>query len=204
MALSEERTPVLENAEFAAPRESLAKKVWGVGVRHVVFMALGAALYAGLSYVTNSLQLPGASNVAIRPGIVIPLFFGSVFGPWVGLFTGLVGNSINDTLTGGIYWNWELGIGLIGFIPGLALYFTRGRYNTVRRIVLAEVFSVIGMVVGLGFASISDIWVAKLTFTAAITTEFIPALLPDLVLGLILLPILLVAYNAALGRTGRS
>jgi len=167
-------------------------------------MALGAALYAGLSYVTNSLQLPGASNVAIRPAIVIPLFFGSVFGPWVGLFTGLVGNSINDTLTGGIYWNWEIGIGLVGFIPGLVMYFTRGRYNTLRRIVLAEIFTVLGIIVGIGFASLTDIWASKMTFVAVITTEFIPSGLSDLVLGLILLPILLVAYNAALGRTGRS
>ena len=199
MALAEEKSSGIE-----APRESLAKKIWGIGVRHVVFMALGAALYAGLSYVTNSLQLPGASNVSLRPGIVIPLFFGSVFGPWVGLFTGVVGNSINDALTGGIYWNWEIGLGLVGFVAGLTMYFTRGRYNTVTRIILAEVFSAIGLVVGLGFASITDIWASQMTFNAVITTEFIPALLPDLVLGLILLPILLVAYNAALGRSGRS
>lgn len=199
MALAEEGTSGLE-----APRESLAKKIWGVGVRHVVFMALGAAIYAGLSYVTNTLSLPGASNVSLRPGIAIPLFFGSVFGPWVGLFTGLVGNSINDAVSYGIYWNWEVGLGLVGFIPGLAMYFTRGRYNTIMRIVIAEIFSVIGLVVGLGFASITDVWISHLTFATAMTTEFIPALLPDLVLGLILLPILLVAYNAAMARTGRS
>ena len=204
MALSEENASAVESSGAEEKRPSLTKKIWGIGVRHVVFMALGAALYAGLSYVTNSLQLPGASNVAIRPAIVIPLFFGSVFGPWVGLFTGVVGNSINDALTGGIYWNWEIGIGLVGFVAGLTMYFTRGRYNTVTRIILAEVFSVIALVVGLGFASITDIWASQMTFNAVITTEFVPALLPDLVLGLILLPILLVAYNAALGRSGRS
>ncbi|HEY3993576.1 MAG TPA: ECF transporter S component [Ktedonobacteraceae bacterium] len=208
-------TPVAETAVTETPafeaedatdtgRESLTKKIWGFGVRHVVFMALGAALYAGVSYVTNSLQLPGASNVSLRPGIVIPLFFGAVFGPWVGLFTGLVGNSINDLLTGGIYWNWEIGIGLIGFITSLVIYFTRGRYNTAIRILLAEAFSVLGLVVGLAFASILDIWASQMTFKAVITTEFFPALIPDLVLGLILLPILLVAYEAAVARTGRS
>jgi energy-coupling factor transport system substrate-specific component len=204
MALSEENASSVESFGAEEKRPSLTKKVWGIGVRHVVFMALGAALYAGLSYVTNSLQLPGASNVSIRPAIVIPLFFGSVFGPWVGLFSGLVGNSINDTLTGGIYWNWEIGIGLVGFVPGLVMYFTKGRYNTVRRIVLAELFTVLGVIVGIGFASITDIWASKMTFVAVITTELIPSGLSDIVLGLILLPILLVAYNAALGRTGRS
>jgi energy-coupling factor transport system substrate-specific component len=199
VALVEEKSPDSENQS-----ESLTQRIWRVGVRHVVFMALGAALYAGISYATNSLALPGSSDVSLRPGIVIPLFFGSVFGPWVGLFTGLVGNSINDAFSYGIYWNWEVGIGLIGFVAGLGMYFTKGRFNNVPRIVLAEIFSVIGLVVGLGFASITDIWASHLSFVTAITTEFVPAILPDLVFGLILLPILLVAYHAALGRTGRS
>src|ERR1051326_547777 len=53
--------------------------MWGIGVRQVVYMALGAALYGGLSYLTNILQLPATSNVSFRPAIVIPLFFGAVF-----------------------------------------------------------------------------------------------------------------------------
>lgn len=188
----------------AEKRESLTTKIWGIGVRHVVFMALGAALYAGISYVTNSLQLPGASNVSLRPGIVIPLFFGVVFGPWVGLFTGGIGNLLNDLFTGTVYWNWDLGNGLIGFVAGLAMYLTWGRYNTINKIVIAEIFSVVGIIVGLGFAAYSDIWVSQLTPTTATTTEFIPATIPDIVLGVILLPILLVAYNAAIARTGRT
>ena len=185
-------------------RESLNTKIWSIGVRHVVFMALGAALYAGISYVTNSLQLPGASNVSLRPGIVIPLFFGVVFGPWVGLFTGGVGNLLNDLFTGTVYWNWDLGNGLIGFVAGLAMYLTWGRYNTVNKIVIAEIFSVVGIIVGLGFAAYSDIWVSQITPATATTGEFIPATLPDIVFGVILLPILLVAYNAAMARTGRT
>jgi energy-coupling factor transport system substrate-specific component len=199
MALAEEKS-----SDLSAPHERLAQKIWGVGVRHVVFMALGAALYAGASYATNSLALPGASNISLRPGIVLPLFFGAVFGPWVGLFTGVVGNSINDAFSYGIYWNWEIGIGLIGFVAGLTMYVTRGRYNTTMRIVLAEVVGAIGLVVGLGFASLTDIWTSHLTFATAMTTEFVPALVPDLVFGLVLLPVLLVAYNVALGRSGRS
>src|SRR2546428_13428505 len=104
-------------------QESLTAKIWGIGVRQIVYMALGAALYGGLSYLTNVLQLPATSNVSFRPAIVIPLFFGVVFGPWVGLFTGGVGNFIGDYISGyGVYWNWDVGNALIGFIAGLALY----------------------------------------------------------------------------------
>lgn len=52
MALAEER-----GSDLSTPRKRLAQKIWGVGVRHVIFMALGAALYAGASYATNSLAL---------------------------------------------------------------------------------------------------------------------------------------------------
>ncbi|HLI90322.1 MAG TPA: ECF transporter S component [Ktedonobacteraceae bacterium] len=180
-----------------------AAKVWGIGVRQIVYMALGAALYGGLSYLTNILQLPATSNVSFRPGIVIPLFFGAVFGPWVGLFTGGVGNLIGDYISGyGVYWNWDVGNALIGFIAGLVVYITLGRYFARRNIIMAEVFTIIAVIVGIGFAAYTDIWVSKYTIAAA-TGNFVPAALSDLVNGLILLPILLVAYNAAVRRSGR-
>ncbi|HLX55916.1 MAG TPA: ECF transporter S component [Ktedonobacteraceae bacterium] len=202
---STERTlPVSsERVLTEAPQESLTSKIWGLGVRQVVYMALGAALYGGLSYLTNILQLPATSNVSFRPGIVIPLFFGAVFGPWVGLFTGGVGNFLGDYISGyGVYWNWDVGNGLIGLIAGLALYFTWGRYYKVANIVTAEIFGIVAVLVGIGFAAYSDIWVSKYNFAAA-SGNFVPAALSDLVNGIILLPILLVAYNAATRRMGR-
>lgn len=183
--------------------ESSASRIWGVKVRHIVYMALGAALYAGLSIATNLLKLPATSNVSIRPGIVIPLFFGVVFGPWVGLFTGAVGNIIGDLVSGyGFYWNWDLGNGLVGFVAGLALYLTGGRYNIVRNIIIAEIFGIVGILVGMAFAAYSDMPLLQYTWQAA-TGNFVPAALSDLISGVILLPIVLVAYNAAVRRSGR-
>src|SRR5881398_2424247 len=183
---------------MAVAEERSQAKIWGIGVRHIVYMALGAALYGGLSYLTNFLQLPATSNVSFRPAIVIPLFFGAVFGPWVGLFTGGIGNLIGDYISGyGVYWNWDVGNGLIGFIAGLAMYLTWGRYNTTRNIVIAEIFAAVGVVVGIAFAAYNEIWLSKLTPLAATTGYLFPAAGSDLLNGLILLPILLIAYNAA-------
>ena len=182
---------------------SLNARIWSIGVRQIVFMALGAALYGGLSYLTNILQLPATSNVSFRPAIVIPLFFGAVFGPWVGLFAGGIGNLIGDYISGyGVYWNWDVGNGLIGFIAGLGMYLTLGRYNSTRNIVIAEVFAAVSIVVGIAFAAYSDIVLLQYTWAAA-SGNFIPAALSDLVNGIILLPILLIAYNEAVRRTGR-
>jgi energy-coupling factor transport system substrate-specific component len=185
-------------------QEQSASKVWGIGVRHIVYMALGAALYGGLSWVTNIIQLPSAGNVSFRPAIVIPLFFGVVFGPWVGLFVGGVGNFLGDFISGyGVYWNWDLGNALIGFIAGLAMLVTWGRYRNTRAIVIAEIFSAVGIVVGIGFAAYTDIFVSKISFSTATIGYLVPAAGSDLINGLILLPILLVAYNAATRRAGR-
>jgi uncharacterized membrane protein len=98
--------------------------IWQVDTRVVVYSAIGAALYGVFSWVTNVAALPAVSNVSLRPAIVIPVFFGFVFGPVVGFFTGFVGNVLGDALTGwGVYPVWDIGNGLLGLICGLVLAF---------------------------------------------------------------------------------
>jgi uncharacterized membrane protein len=99
-------------------------EIWEVGTREVVYMAIGAALYAVLSFLFNGtvFVVPSVSQVSLRPAIVIPMFFGFAFGPSVGLFTGAVGNMFGDALTGfGLSPQWSVGNGLIGMIAGLSL-----------------------------------------------------------------------------------
>jgi len=189
----------------ASGQQSTVARVWNISaVRYIVYAALGAALYGGLSYLTNVIQLPSAGNVSFRPGIVIPLLFGVLFGPWVGLFAGGIGNLLGDWISGyGVYWNWDVGNALIGLIAGLAIYYTRGRYFKTRAYVIAEIFSAVGIIVGIAFASYTEIWLSKQSFVAATVGYLLPAGLSDLINGLVLLPILLRAYSAAIRRTGR-
>lgn len=98
-------------------------KVWEVGTRQVVYMAIGAALYAVFSYLFNGtvFVVPSVSQVALRPAICIPIFFGYAFGPVVGFFTGAAGNMVGDALTGfGLSPQWSVGNGLIGLVSGMA------------------------------------------------------------------------------------
>ncbi len=100
--------------------------IWEVGTREVVYMAIGAALYAILSFLFNGtvFVVPSVSQVSLRPAIAIPMFFGYAFGPAVGLFTGAVGNMFGDALTGfGLSPQWSVANGLVGMIAGLALLF---------------------------------------------------------------------------------
>ncbi|MEW6402125.1 MAG: hypothetical protein AB1649_10015, partial [Chloroflexota bacterium] len=50
---------------------------WEVGTRQVVWMAIGAALYAIFAFLFNGtvFVVPSLSQVALRPAIAIPMFF---------------------------------------------------------------------------------------------------------------------------------
>ncbi len=102
-------------------------KAWEVGTREVVYMAIGAALYAIFAYLFNGtvFVVPSLSQVALRPAIAIPMFFGYAFGPVVGFFSGAVGNMFGDALTGfGLSPQWSIGNGLVGFVAGLWMLFS--------------------------------------------------------------------------------
>lgn len=179
------------------------KSLWSFGTREVVYSALGAALYAVLSYLTNFLQIPSAGNVSFRPGVAIPIFFGVAFGPLVGFISGFLGNILGDLLSGyGFWFWWDLGNGLMGLIPGLI---SAGitNFKDSQSILRAELFTILGIVVGMGLASLSEMWVSGADMATVIGANFIPAAVTNLVNGLILLPILMVAYESVRARSGR-
>jgi hypothetical protein len=117
---------------------------WAVGTREVVYMAIGAALYAVFSYMFNGtvFAVPSVSQVALRPAIAIPMFFGYAFGPAVGFFTGAVGNMFGDALTGfGLSPQWSVGNGLIGMVAGMALLFPDKRKSLNTALIISAVLA---------------------------------------------------------------
>lgn len=179
------------------------KSLWAFGTREVVYSAIGAALYAVLSVATNFLQIPAAANVSVRPAVAIPMFFGIAFGPWVGFLSGFVGNVISDLISGYGFWPWwDIGNGLMGLIPGL-IYPTMTTFRSSGELIKAEVMVVIGAAVGMFVAAVSEIWVSGVTFATTMATNFLPAFISNVVNGLILVPILMIAYGAVQARSGR-
>lgn len=241
-------------------------KAWEVGTREVVWMAIGAALYAVFSWLFNGtvFVVPSVSQVALRPAIAIPMFFGYAFGPIVGFFTGAVGNMFGDALTGfGLYPQWSIANGLIGFIAGLPLLFKDKKKSLDSVLIAGGVLTAVGIVVyllnrsvvnqlvypfdqpvsllagisilvgfvlvvivrfvfgknidiatavtwgmlgnilGIGFAAISDIWINGYSPSVAIVGEFLPAAGPNLIFAAILVPLLVVAYAAVQRQSGR-
>ncbi len=257
---------------FAVYFFSKDNKAWEVGTREVVWMAIGAALYAVFSWYFNAtvFVIPSLSQVALRPAIAIPMFFGYAFGPIVGFFTGAVGNMFGDAITGfGLSPQWSIGNGLVGFIAGLpalfvdrrkatdmvlwvggalavlatAIYFmnsgetnmifydvnngvfgdqpiavTAGisvligfvlvlivRFAFAKNVNLGEavIWGMLGNLLGIGFAAVSDIWINGFSPAAAIVGEFLPAAGPNLIFAAILVPLLVAAYAAVQKQSGR-
>ncbi len=179
------------------------KQIWKFGTREVVYAAIGAALYGVLSWVTNVFPLPSAGNVTFRPAVAVLVFFGVAFGPWVGLLAGLVGNTLGDALTGwGLYWNWSVGNGLMGLIPGLVVAMIVS-FTDRKSIGLGIGFSLIGVAVGMLFASLTEMFVSGIDLSTALVGYFTPAFIGNAVIVVILLPILMYAYSSIANRMGR-
>jgi energy-coupling factor transport system substrate-specific component len=140
---------------------------------------------------------------SFRPAVAIPMFFGVVFGPIVGFIAGFLGNIISDLIAGyGFWFWWDLGNGLMGLVAGL-IAFSLVSFKDLKSILKAELFVIIGVLVGMAVASISEMWVSGADINTVIFGNFIPAVIPNLINGLVLVPILMIAYDAIAKRSGR-
>ena len=178
--------------------------LWSVDSRTIVYAAIGAALYGVLVNVVK-IPLPG-STVDVRPAFALVPFFGFAFGPIVGFFTGLVGNMIGDQISGwGLLtsYNWSLANGVAGLLAGLAPLYLAGWLNgTVgRKAAAGAIAGAIGVVIGL-LIVFSDIPKDGVDFNYALG-EYVPAVIGDLVATIILVPILVYAWEPVKERLGR-
>ena len=177
-------------------------------VTAIVAMGIGTALYAVFTIFFNILQIPGTQLVAVRPSVAIPMFFGFLFGPLVGFISGCFGNIIADAVSwGGFWWNWDVGNGLMGMIPGIAYYIIKEKEELTsgKSIILAIILAIIGAVIGMAFAAYTDyiFGYGISTLEEATTILFIPAAATDAVNGAILTPVLVAAYGSAVKGRGR-
>lgn len=175
--------------------------MWEVTTRTIVYAAIGAALYAVAAQF--SFLLPGTANVSLRPGFALVTFFGFAFGPVAGLFVGLVGNALGDQISGwGLLtsWNWSVANGLAGLLAGWwAMSMMRGS----NRLVSAAIASAIAVVVGFLFV-FTDLWLGTAeSFSVALSDNYLPVVVSNLIVSVILTPILVAAWEPMRESMGR-
>jgi serine/threonine protein kinase len=172
----------------------LNKKVWSFGRRQLTASAIGAGLCAVVFYSVLFFLIsawPGLITAEIFIGLILVplLFFGTVFGPWVGLVSAGIGSFVADFIAnltlyhGSIVWQFDLSLTFLGFFAGLVLLKTRGYYDKPGNIIMATVVGCLGAGIAQGLQ-----WL----FLGSV---FLPSLL-RIIPGLILLPVLLIIYNA--------
>jgi serine/threonine protein kinase len=205
--------------------DSNALQKWGIGLRPAVAAVIAVILYATLTYFidfqyqnngTFMNSGPTIFNESIDTGfffiglaLIVPLFFGAISGPWAGLLTILAGTYLGDRFADysvssyyGVSWTWYTGNILIGFIAGLAILKTRGRYDTGLAIVIAAATAIVAITIGSAFAVYADIWVSGIASDTA-WSYFIKLFVPSTI-DLVLLPILLIIYNVVTSRIRRT
>ena len=179
--------------------------MWAVDSRVIVYSAIGAALYGVLVGIIK-IPVPGASGVDVRPAFALVPFFGIAFGPVVGLFTGLVGNMIGDQISGwGLLtsWNWSIANGLVGLLAGLApmMFGSMMAKGLKDKAIAGAIAGTIATVVGLLFV-FTDIIKDAIDFNTALS-YYIPATVGDVIATIILVPVLIYAWEPVKDRLGR-
>ena len=174
--------------------------LWEVTSRTIVYAAIGAALYGIL--LVAQLPIPG-STVSVRPAFALVPFFGYAFGPIVGFFVGLVGNGIGDQISGWgalTSWNWSIANGLVGLIAGLApMYLLRWVEGDLRQ---RAIGGAIAVVIGFLFV-FTDAILQKMDIGTILSTLYIPVIVGDLIGTIILVPILVYAWEPVKAQLGR-
>ena len=177
--------------------------MWEVTTRTIVYAAIGAALYAVAAQF--SFLLPGTANVSLRPGFALVTFFGFAFGPIAGLFVGFVGNALGDQISGwGLLtsWNWSVANGLAGLIAGWWAM-SMMRATGTNRLVSAAIGSALAVVVGFLFV-FTDLFIGSAdSFGVALSDNYIPVVVSNLIVAVILTPILVAAWEPMRESMGR-
>ena len=82
------------------------------------------------------------------------------------------------------------------------MVFSFTSFKAASTLLKAERLVMLGVIVGMGVASLSEIWVSGADLDTVINSNFIPAIIANLINGLILVPILMIAYEAVVSRSG--
>lgn len=212
-----------EGSQSSQEEVNVQESVWSIVKLQILAMIVGVLLYSVLSNIFILWEGPGEGNiVTVFPAVVLVLFFGVIYGPWVGLVIGGIGCFLNNaisTLAHAPYWMltnygtlnsvplnashphvyWPLVIGdaLIGFMAGLPLFGATRQDKTVRSLLAVMLRSALSIAVGMSVTAIlynvgQPVAMTLLGIQGSFTSEIVPTLL----VVVLLLPLLLVLASA--------
>jgi serine/threonine protein kinase len=186
-------------------------------------VALTVLLYSISSNFVVLIHLPPVQSLNLLwmlPALVIPIISGIIYGFWAGLITGGLGYLLGNYITIALRWNttpnspvsfltlsslslpWYFNVAFlaIGSIAGLATIFTKGRYDSARNVLIAEMFSILSILCAF-FIAFNGLW-PRLYSYESVWLDFTHIALPNMVLVAVLLSVLLIIYRFTIGIAG--
>ncbi len=135
------------------------KSIFNFSTLVVVAIGIGAALYGFLGFFGFTV----GPQTWVKPAVAFLTIFGALFGPIVGLLIGLIGHIITDLIAGGVvWWGWAIGSALIGLFSGFVFmskdFNVKAGLYTKKHIYQILIFGVLGCIVGIGEATIFDVF----------------------------------------------
>jgi energy-coupling factor transport system substrate-specific component len=103
------RAPNQQLSAIDSKHKQPVASAWNIGRREVVAAILGVILYGFLSHVSLVVLISANTPDVFLPALLIPLLFGVIYGPWVGLIVGgfgfLLGDYIANALLTNLFWD---------------------------------------------------------------------------------------------------
>ncbi len=174
-----------------------------IGIREVVAMGIGTALFV----VLTNVQIPVfiVPNTAIQPRMAIMAFLAAVFGPIVGAVVGFAGHALGDAFFyGSVWWSWVFPEAVVGAAIGLfAKKFAvrEGGFTGGKNLIIFNVVQVVANAVAwIVVAPVLDIVIYSEPANKVFSQGAVAFILNIIGIG-ILGTLLLVAYSKISGRS---
>ncbi|MCR4789251.1 MAG: ECF-type riboflavin transporter substrate-binding protein [Lachnospiraceae bacterium] len=176
---------------------------WKIGIKEVVAMGIGTALFVVLTNV--QIPLVFIPNTALQPRMAVLAFFSAVFGPIAGAVIGLLGHALGDALFyGSVWWSWVFPEAVVGLVIGLFAQkyaVKEGGFISGKTIVFFNVVQVIANALAwILLAPVLDILVYKEPANKVFAQGLFAFLGNILIIG-ILGTILLIGYSKIAGKS---
>lgn len=175
-----------------------------IGIVLVSILAFGIA-YMNYNYNLTTAFLGGVTLNDVLVGFlsVVPLFVGSVYGIWVGLAVGGIGFFIGGTISAQAFPGApgyaavviSVGFAIIGSIAGLSKLRTKGHFNHLSDIIITNIIGATGILISVCFV-VYVMLALRQTDLSFAPNAILHLTIPEMLPGLILLPFLLISYNA--------
>lgn len=166
-------------------------------VEFLIDVLIGNLPPAAFNALGNLSFLPSLIGLIFGASLIVPLFFGARYGPWVGLIVAFVGVLLGDWFARVVMQNivirpWDLAFLPLGFIASLAFMRTRGQYDIREAPGFGTLMGSVAILAHALWWAISDVITG---FSPTFWADFVGLLLGDLPGVALLLVALLVAGN---------